>query len=91
MENLLSSGMEKLHTKCTLGKSTGYTMHKMENYGEYMDGKIILDIRKTFGIYRHRNNCGGIVYGKIVGCLRKNICIVVVNASATEKGVVKLR
>ena len=91
MENLLSSGMEKLHTKCTLGKSTGYTMHKMENYGEYMDGKIILDIRKTFGIYRHRNNCGGIVYGNIVCFQRKNICIVVVNASATEKGVVKLR
>lgn len=27
--------------------------------------------------------------GKIVGCQRKNICIVVVNEHATEKGVVK--
>ena len=46
MENLLSSGVEKSHTKYTLGKSTGYIMHEMENCVEYMDGIIILDIRK---------------------------------------------
>jgi hypothetical protein len=53
--------------------------------------KLFLTHGKILSIYSHRNNCGGIVYGKIVGCLRKNICIVVVNESATEKGVVKLR
>lgn len=54
--------------------------------------KLYLTHRKTFSIYRHRNNCVGIVYGNIVGCLRKNICIVVVNESATEKlELVKLR
>lgn len=47
--------------------------------------KLYLTYGKTFGIYRHRNNCGGIVYGNIVGCKRKNICIVVVNGHATEK------
>lgn len=47
--------------------------------------KLYLTYGKTLSIYRHRNNCGGIVYGKIVGCTRKNICIVLINASATEK------
>lgn len=40
---------------------------------------------KILSIYRHRNNCVGIVYRKIVDCPRKNICIVVVNGHATEK------
>lgn len=63
-----------------------------ENCGEYMDGIIILDTRKTLSIYHHRNNCEGNVCGKIVGCQRKNICIVVVNEHATEKlELVKLR
>lgn len=53
-------------------------------YSIWME-KLYLTYGKTLGIYRHRNNCGEIVYGKIVGCPRKNICIVVVNESATEK------
>ena len=52
--------MEKLHTKYTHGKST--VEDHTENCVEYMYGKIILDTRKTLSIYRHRNNCGGIVY-----------------------------
>ena len=43
----MSSSVEKSHTKYTLEKSTGYIMCEMENYGEYMDGIIILDIRKN--------------------------------------------
>ena len=47
--------------------------------------KLCFTHGKTLSIYRHRNNCGGIVYGKIVGCLRKNTCILLINTHATEK------
>lgn len=40
--------MEKLHTKYTHGKSTVVDhTREVENCGEYMDGKIILDTRKN--------------------------------------------
>jgi hypothetical protein len=47
--------------------------------------KLYLTRGKTLSIYRHRNNCGENVCGKIVGCQRKNICIVLINIHATEK------
>ena len=47
-ENILSSVMEKLHTKYTHEKSTGVDHTRgAENCVEYMDGIIIIDIRKN--------------------------------------------
>lgn len=59
--------MQKLHTKYTHGKSTWEDhAREVENCVEYMYGKLYLTYGKTLGIYRHRNNCGENVCGKIV-------------------------
>lgn len=47
--------------------------------------KLFLTYGKTFSIYRHRNNCGENVCGKIVACPRKNARIVVVNEHTQRK------
>lgn len=89
LQQLRKINTQNTHTENRLGQITRAERKIVQSM--WME-KMYLTHGKTLSIYHHRNNCGGIVYGKIVGCPRKNICIVVVNESATEKlELVKLR
>lgn len=49
--------------------------------------KLFLTHGKILSIYSHRNNCGENVCGKIIGCQRKNTCIVLINTRNGKIGV----